>query len=216
MTIEALIKAVPPPTPPRGAFHGPWEPIEAIVGTRLPPDYKDFVRVYGAGYFIGFLGINVPRSSNPNTRFETDVPQIAAAFIDVEELPYPLWPDPQGLLPFGGTDNGDYLFWLPRGAPEDWGIVVWDRGMCSFEAFDCDLTSFLAGLATGELLPMEFPEDLLPCDEMFRPQEDQAVHRRDRPGGPASIAVSLQLSWRFGGYGTGQSGVSELRLREED
>jgi hypothetical protein len=73
------------------------------------------------------------------------------------------------LVPFGGTDNGDELFWLPRGAPEDWGIVVWDRGLQNFETFDCDLTSFIAGLATGEIIPKEFPEDLVTCDHLFQP-----------------------------------------------
>jgi FkbM family methyltransferase len=28
---------------------------------------------------------------------------------------------------------------------------------------------FLAGLATGELLPEEFPEDMLPCEQLFTP-----------------------------------------------
>ena len=38
---------------------GPWEPVEAELGTALPQDYKDFVRVYGSGYFMQFLGIYV-------------------------------------------------------------------------------------------------------------------------------------------------------------
>lgn len=82
-----------------------------------------------------------------------------------------MWPWPGGLLPFGATDNGDYLFWLPRGAPSDWGVVVWDRGgseIDQFEELNCDLTDFLAGLATGAILPRAFP-DLLPCECLFQP-----------------------------------------------
>ena len=156
---------------PFEAFAGPWEPIEAELGTALPQDYKDFVRLYGAGYFMEFLGVSVPRSKNPNTRFESEVGLICGTFADWddEELPYPMWPDPGGLIPFGGTDNGDYLFWLPQGAPDDWGVVVWDRGMQQFEALNCGLTDFLAGLATGKVAPEEFPDSLLPCDQMFQP-----------------------------------------------
>jgi hypothetical protein len=169
MTIEALMAVIPPPVEPTGVFLGPWEPIEAELGTPLPPDYKDLVRVYGSGYYMEFFGIDVPRSPNLNLRLETTVPRACATFFDRDELAYPLWPDQGGLVPFGATDNGDLLFWLPRGAPRDWGVVVWDRGLWNFQAFDCDLTSFIAGLATGEIIPEAFPEDLVTCDHLFQP-----------------------------------------------
>jgi hypothetical protein len=171
MTIESLMRAVPPPEAPFEAFLGPWEPVEAELRTALPPDYKDFARLYGFGYFMEFLGISIPRSTNPNTRLESSVPntcEMFGQFHDRDEFPYPIWPNPGGLVPFGGTDNGDELFWLPRGAPSNWGVVVWDRGLGNFEPFDCDMTDFLAGLATGALLPEEFPP-LLPCEHLFLP-----------------------------------------------
>jgi len=170
MTIEALLKAVPPPASPSDAFTGPWEAVEAELGTSLPQDYKDFARLYGTGYFMEFLGVCIPRSPNPNMRLESYVRSVCAGFRTLdEEWPYPWWPHPGGLIPFGSTDNGDFLFWLARGASADWRIVIWDRGLGDFEAFDCDLTDFLAGLATGEILPKEFPEDLLPCERLFQP-----------------------------------------------
>jgi hypothetical protein len=169
MTIEALMAVIPPPVEPSCAFLGPWEPIEAELGTALPPDYKDLVRVYGSGYYMEFFGIKVPRCPNPNSRLETQVPILCATFFDRDELVYPLWPDPGGLVPFGCTDNGDILFWLPRGAPEDWGVAVWDRGLWKFETFECDLTVFIAGLATGEIIPEAFPEDLVTSDFPFQP-----------------------------------------------
>ncbi len=172
MTIEALIEAVPPPAEPFEAFSGPWEPVEAELGTALPQDYKDFVRLYGSGYFMQFLGIDVPRSRNPNLRLELRVRTIGDYFVHDGEPPYPLWPSAGGLLPFGGTDNGDDLFWLARGAPADWRVVVYDRGFGEFEVFEFGLTDFLAGLATGEILPEEFPEDLLPCDCLFQANSD--------------------------------------------
>jgi hypothetical protein len=172
MTIEALIAAVPPPDQPFG-FEGPWGPIEAELGTPLPQDYKDFVRIYGHGYFMQFLGVTVPRSSNGNTRLEKQVPLVSKIFAEFDppdDRPYPMWPTPGGLIPFGATDNGDYLFWLSRGPPEDWPVVVWDRGLGKYELLECSLTGFLAGLATGEILPKEFPEDLLPNECLFKPK----------------------------------------------
>jgi hypothetical protein len=218
MSIEALLKTVPAPHAAFEAFAGPWEPIEAELGTSLPQDYKDFARIYGRGYFMEFLGINIPRSKNPNTRFEVQVRRVCESFADWrdDELPYPLWPHPEGLVPFGGTDDGDSLFWLARGAPDDWRVVVWDRGMQEFEALDCGLTDFLAGLATGRVAPKEFPDDLLPCDRLFQPSQGPNGHKRtfglrgrfgssDLEGGGALSPVShhgggvakSQLSLRF-------------------
>jgi hypothetical protein len=172
MTIETLIKIIPPPATPSEAFSGPWAPIEAELGAVLPQDYKDFVRLYGAGYFMEFLGIHVPKCRSPYIRFEHEIHAVRSALGYDEDLAYPLWPNPGGLIVFGKTDFGDYLFWLPLGPPEDWCVVVWGRGLQQFEAFDCDLSDFLAGLAAGEIVPDDFPDDMLPCDHMFRPNSE--------------------------------------------
>lgn len=172
MTIEDLNQIVGPPAEPFEAFAGPWEAVEAELGTALPKDYKDFVRIYGSGYFMEFLGVDVPRSKNANVRLETQARVVGDIFRklydDDEEAAYWFWPERKGLLPFGGTDNGDYLFWHMLGDPDDWKVVVWDRGMQEFEAFDVGLVAFLAGLATGEVLPEAFPEDFREVDVLFK------------------------------------------------
>lgn len=142
---------------------------EADLGTELPQDYKDFCRLFGVGAVLEFMTIYVPRTRIPYLRLEYQVRAVCKAFAHDEDLAFPLWPDPQGLLPIGGTDNGDQLFWLAIGAPSDWSIVLWDRGMGEFEAFDCDLTDFLAGVITGEILPREFPEELDEAEYLFKP-----------------------------------------------
>lgn len=169
MTVETLIKAAPPPTDPFEAYIGPWQPFEAALRTPLPQDYKDFVRLYGNGRFLDFIGVNVPVSRSPYMRLVSDAETVIHSFHSDEECPYPLWPDPGGLLPFGRTDNGDQFFWLCRGAPPDWRVVVWDRGMLEYEMFDCDLTDFLAGIVTGDIKPKAFPDDLLPWVRLFSP-----------------------------------------------
>ncbi|WP_309090647.1 SMI1/KNR4 family protein [Phenylobacterium sp.] len=173
VSIENLLKVVPPPAEPFESYDGPWEPVETFFGTGgLPADYKEFVLLYGSGYFMEFLGVSVPRAWNENVRIATNAKIITRNFREHEPLdpyPYGFWPDPGGLLPFGTTDNGDELFWLTEGAPDTWRVVVWDRGMQTFETFDCGLTDFLAGLATGTILPKAFPEDLLPCELLFQP-----------------------------------------------
>ena len=207
MTIENLIKVVPPPAMPDEAYSGSWGAIEADLGTELPQDYKDFVRLYGHGNFMEFLAVHVPVSWSPYVTLQSEVRKICDTVRIVgsayDNLPFPLWPEPGGLLPFGKTDFGDFLFWSPRGRPDDWGVVVWDRGMGHYEAFSCDLTDFLAGLATGEIEPKEFPEDMLPCERLFEPSPPPRAEQRgwgpDLTGhfGGKSV-VRLELSQRLG------------------
>ena len=173
MSIEALIKAVPSPAAPFEAFGGPWGSIETAVGTTLPPDFKAFARLYGSGYFMEFMGIPVPRSSDRGVAYARWVGEICRGFRGLSS-PYPMWPDVGGLFPAGSTDNGDYIFWLPVGDAESWKVVVWDRGGVvdeEFEAFDCDLTDFIAGLVTGDIAPEAFPDDLRFSDHLFQPSE---------------------------------------------
>jgi hypothetical protein len=169
VSIENLLKVVPAPAVPGQAFSGPWGPVEAEIGVSLPQDYKDFCAVYGRGYFMEFLGVDVPRSPNPHTRLETQIEQICEMLSGDDGPPHPPWPAPGGLIPFGRTDNGEVLLWRPSGETADWGVAIWDGRGQAFEAFDCDLTDFLAGLATGAIRPEAFPDDFLPCEQLFEP-----------------------------------------------
>jgi hypothetical protein len=194
MTIEALVQVLPPPEAPTASFSGSWGPVEAELGTRLPQDYKDFVRLFGSGYLFEFMGINVPYSGNPNVRLVSEARAIYRIFIDDDELEQPLWPVPAGLLPFGSTDNGDYLFWKTKGDPDDWTVAIWSRGDVAFEFLDCGLTDFLAGLATGTNIPQCLPDDLLPCKTPFRPSPATDPKASSRP----QVPLSGSQSPRFG------------------
>jgi hypothetical protein len=137
--------------------------------------------------------------------------QIFASFED--DLPYPFWPSPGGLLAFGKTDFGDYLFWLTHGPPNDWRVVVWGRGLQQFEAFDCNLTDFLAGVAAGGILPDDFPKP--PYDAVFKPGPATPDRQFLGLGAWSPADASFRLSWRFGRYGSGWSGFSTIQLRDE-
>ncbi len=158
MSIEALMEVVPPPATPSETFDGPWEPLEAELGRALPRDYKDFVRLYGLGAFVDFILIYVPRCSYQYARFEAEVRAVHEVFGDDEDFRKSLWPARGGLLVFGRTDFGDYLFWLTRGPPDEWPVVVWGRGHWKLEEFECSFTDFLTGIAKNEIEPQDFPE----------------------------------------------------------
>lgn len=168
MTIAALIKAIPPPVLPAAPFEGPWEPLEYQLGTALPEDYKALVQRYGHGTFFDILHIHVPRSRVSHVRFETSIREICEPLREADELPYPLWPQAGGLLPVGRSEVGDTVFWIVDGPPSTWRIFLCDRDLMAMETLDCDLTGFLAGLATGHIQPKDFL-NLMPEDVLFEP-----------------------------------------------
>ncbi len=168
MTVERLAEVVPPPAAPYDAFDGPWERLEAQLGTALPQDYKDFVRLYGEGQFMEFLSVYVPYSWSPYVQLLAEAKAMHLVFSGDPGFPYTLWPEPGGLLVWGGTDFGDYLFWLTDGPPDDWRVVMWGRGSHQTTVFEVGLTDLLAGMASGKIDSPDFPE-LLPCDCLFLP-----------------------------------------------
>jgi hypothetical protein len=199
MSIENLIRAVPPPERPGDPFPGPWREIEAKLGTALPSDYKAFVARYGLGHFLEHVWIWTPKAYDPDLRLELEAPKILKLFRDDEEFCFPLWPGPGGLLPFGFTIDGDYLTWKTGGPPDAWCVTVLDRGTGYNEVHDhdLDLTDFLAGVAMNEIEPPLFGYGFSEAERVFIPE----------PIGPAPL---IQMTWRLGPFG--DSGQSVCRL----
>lgn len=204
MSIERLARVVPPPERPGDPFVGRWRDVEARLGTPLPGDYKDFVRRYGRGEFMELVRIWTPDAYDRDSRLEVSTPDAIQNLAWDEDFPFPLWPAPGGLLPFGDTIDGDYLCWVTGGPADAWTVAVLDRGMLYDEAhrFSCDMTDFLAGLATGEFAPPSFPDDML---EALDPAHMFVPDSR----GPAPL---MQVSWRLGPFGSAGEGSSVCRL----
>jgi hypothetical protein len=182
MTIETLLKVLPPPDKPTYVFEGPWEVIETQLRTPLPQDYKDLVRLYGLGIFFGSVKLFHPAGQNIADSIVLNALDFQRANEDNPDAP--TYPRPGGLLICGTTVNRDYICkdyicWLTRGAtPEEWPIVVWNIGpFCDkeeFTVFEGDLTDFLAGIAErGGVFPgyarEEHPDGWLAEQQPFCP-----------------------------------------------
>jgi hypothetical protein len=64
-----------------------------------------------------------------------------------DNIPFADFPTHGGLLPFGGTDNGDIVSWITGGAPDEWDVFFWE----------------FHGLKTIELKSLSFSEFLVEC-----------------------------------------------------
>lgn len=131
-----LQEVLPPPEPAiETGSATAWASVEEDLGLALPSDYKQFIARYGTGSIDRSLVV-----FNPFARFETlrldrrnlISRQIGPFRLHREEegmdVPYPLYPEPGGLLPWGRTTRGGFLFWITVGDPDGWTVVVGDEG----------------------------------------------------------------------------------------
>jgi hypothetical protein len=154
-TIDDLTALIPPPPSPADA-EGDWRQVEATLGLRLPADYKQLVRTYGFGSFDDIL------LWTPFTRYmdgTTNVVQqnldLLAIFEDLredspEDFPYPLYPEPGGLLQWASTGNGDALCFITEGEPDRWPVAVWNIRGQGADRHEVGAVDLLHGYFTGQ------------------------------------------------------------------
>lgn len=162
VALERLAALMPPPPDP--PVPPPWHQAPAQVGFEFPADYRAFIDRYGAGEINGELMVLAPterpyRPGGPGgfrgyTAFAQD--EVGAAFTalrdaDPSHNPFPLYPEPGGLLVWGRTYNGDHLFWHTQDPnPDRWTVVAWLRNLPSpaWRPFDDTALDFLLAVAS--------------------------------------------------------------------
>jgi hypothetical protein len=152
-----------------------WSAVEHALGTSLPGDYKAFIDMFGTSYLGSFLYLFNPFSSDETLNLVAQ----SADLLDVmrslqeefpdEEIPYALFPEPSGLLPWGITDNGDVLYWLTAGDPDQWTVVINESRGPLIDEYAMSITTFLATFLTGQLESEVFPDDVPDPDALFAP-----------------------------------------------
>jgi hypothetical protein len=164
-----------------------WEAVERSLGLGLPGDYKHLIEVFGPGSFDGYLLLPSPflvsRTHHLLDFFQ--ILELAQEAMDTPlergELPYPLYPDPGGMLPWGGTIDGDLLFWnTTRPDPDTWTVVACDRWPEYWMEFLGSVTGFLVAYLTGELAPPFLAVDMGEHATTF--QAHPVSEQEHRPG----------------------------------
>ncbi|MBC8103422.1 MAG: SMI1/KNR4 family protein [Cytophagales bacterium] len=114
---------LPPGDAPQGTTTGEaaLTAVRLPNGFRLPPSYRDFVRTLGYGLLCHFFIIYVPIPGHCED-LETQSARLAAFFrqgVEEEWFEYEPDGDPEQvrrLVPFGISENGDFLAWDPEEA----------------------------------------------------------------------------------------------------
>jgi hypothetical protein len=112
-----------------------WRALEEHFAVSLPEDYKEFVTAYGPGCVNDQLYLFHPRAAggDEGLRLETLWEQASYAFSELrrstpEMYPYPVHPEPGGLVPVARSTSGNHVFIAPPQRGEgDW-FVILDMG----------------------------------------------------------------------------------------
>jgi hypothetical protein len=165
--LERLRRLLPPPANPveAGRPEG-WAEVEAALGTGLPTDFKAFTELYGSGTIDDFLYLFNPFTQGQDGNLLAEKNRVLAAYRQTrarfpERLPLPPFPEQGGVLPLGRTDNGDELYWVTQGPPDQWPVMLLEARAALQELQPMPVTGFLGALAANQLTSRVLPEDLL-------------------------------------------------------
>ena len=104
-----------------------WCAVERSLGLSLPGAYKRLVTDFASRTWLEFLHVLSPFSE------ELNLQQHAEMILDADRetrrafpthYPIGLYPEPGGLFPWAVTDNGDTLYFITAGEPDDWPTLI--------------------------------------------------------------------------------------------
>src|SRR5690349_8149555 len=107
MSIAKLVTLLPPPVHPRDIGSSQqWLAVEAQLQSALPADYKAYIDTYGTGVIGYLVRPHNPFAAAPLFDLFAQIEAIThtrrsyAASFGADWCPYPLYPEPEGLLPW--------------------------------------------------------------------------------------------------------------------
>jgi hypothetical protein len=159
-----------------------WAAVEASVGLRLPRDYKALLERFPDGTFAGLIRPNRPGDDgHPPTQF---LGYYAYRLGDMREwrvsgygrYPYPIFPEPAGLLPWASGPRGEPICWLTEPAgPDRWPVVVPNADFTRWRRFPGTACEFLLDVVQGRFDAGIFGVDLTARGPLFKPKDGETA-----------------------------------------
>jgi len=142
-----------------------WSKFEKEMQLKVPEDIKQLLETYGSGRFSDFLHLLVPDANNKYLCMKYKNDEFSTYYNNCQELageedplsPYAVHPQQAGLVLWGVTDNGNFLFWYPQG--NSYKTVLTDWRLHLWEDYETNATDFLLQLFSGKLVSDVFPDD---------------------------------------------------------
>lgn len=187
--LTRLVAIMPPPrTPTLPPGPDDWPSVERELGIGLPSDYKAFLATYGSGEINGLIDVASPSFGMIRVRLSGFIHECLATLRAQRDagMPgcYPIYPEPGGVLPWGGSGNGDLYCWKtePPDDPDRWPVVVHGRDSGEWVEHPGPLTGYLVDLLEQRIeMPgrrvyfEDHPPEFVPFDPVFDGLEPEAT-----------------------------------------
>ena len=133
-----------------------WTGPEYRLCLSFPADYKELLATFGLHCWGDFIHVLSPDTTNENLHLERAGLASLGALHEIrrkepDAVPFAVYPERCGLYPWGVTDNGDTLFWLTQGPPDQWPTVVIAARDRKHERHQYTATALLAQFLVGDL-----------------------------------------------------------------
>ncbi|HEX7306142.1 SMI1/KNR4 family protein [Lentzea sp.] len=161
-----------------------WQEAERRLGFVFPEDYKQLMTAFGTGLFDDFVGLVSPAEDEVAfDEFEREFAEaleLAGERVARGTLPHCLWPEPGGIIPWGGAGDGVTLFWRTESDdPDDWTVVYCDDDFSRWEEYRGGAPAFLLDLLAGRIT-----SDLLAFEPVQHPEFTPAGSEDEEPESP--------------------------------
>ena len=142
-----------------------WNRIQKELDISFPKDYINFIDYYGTGGIGDFWWFLTPYEEDLNVNYKKRSGEMLEAYQESKQkfpeyFSHNLYPEDDGLLPFAYTDNGDELYWLTKGNPEQWHVVIYESRSPEFYYYSMGLAEFLCKMIKGEISCEIFESDI--------------------------------------------------------
>lgn len=142
-----------------------WSKFEEKLGIVLPNDYKYFITTYGTVSINNFIWFLTPFSKDENINYLKKMNIMLQSYsiskkIFPEYFIHNIYPEKDGILPWGYTENGDELYWKTS-EKDNWEIVIYESRSSNFCIYKMEFTEFIYKLITKEIVCEAFPDDFL-------------------------------------------------------
>lgn len=134
--LSKLVRKMPPPEKPPGGKVN-WDRLESAVGLAYPTSFKEFVAVYGwSVWFDNFSPFFYEAKTAADAKKFLQSVRKRLKWLDgnmydeaFRPASVPLFPAAGGLFPFAMDYSGDQYLWrTERSDPDQWPVVIWQRG----------------------------------------------------------------------------------------
>ncbi|MCC9609092.1 SMI1/KNR4 family protein [Blastopirellula sp. JC732] len=155
--LDEVLTIIPIPEFPIDVDENAMKATQLELGVELPSDFLAYARVFGSGTIVidetyDFEIYSPGRSTFIDfvRKFTDRQNQYRRATGNVN-MPFGLFPEPEGLLPFGHRDDM-YFAWKTKGDPSEWTIVViWQFEPGGYQDFAIGFCEFLSGILRQKL-----------------------------------------------------------------